>query len=142
MKSSCLTLVFLSQVLILYNNIHIGAALHTTSVDKLKSCLLKLHFKLISTENSQEVLCKEKNFEKALQRNPLTRIILMIQIRGNRLLTIIKVDVIIRNVRAITKIWETLISHPLVCKKLKPGLFNCMTLRHKTRPILENIKSL
>lgn len=62
---------------------------------------------------------RTKSFEKALQYKPLTRIILMIQIRGNGLLTIIKVDVITRDVRAVTKILETLISRPPVCSKLK-----------------------
>lgn len=52
---------------------------------------------------------RAKSFVKTLNYKPLTRIILMIQIRGNGLLTVIKVDVI---TRAVTKLWGTLISPP------------------------------
>lgn len=77
-----------------------------------------------------------KSFEKSLHRKPLTRIILMIQIRGNGLLTVIKVDAITRDVKAVTKLWETLISPPSVRSKVKQGgCLNYVTLRHNAPPV-------
>lgn len=81
-----------------------------------------------------------KSFEKTPHRKPLTRIILMIQIRGNRLLTVIKADVITRDVKAVTKLWETLISPPSVCSKVKQGEYlNYVTLRHNAPPVAGKI---
>lgn len=77
-----------------------------------------------------------KSFEKTLHHKPLTRIILMIQIRGNGLLTVIKVDVITRDVKAVTKLRETLISPPSICSKVEQGGYlNYATLRHNVLPI-------
>ncbi len=79
---------------------------------------------------------RAKSFEKTAHRKPLTRIILMIQIRGNGLLTVIKADVITRDVKAVTKLWETLISPPSVCSKVKQGGYlNYVTLRHNALPM-------
>lgn len=46
-------------------------------------------------------------FQRTLHHKPLITIILMIQIRRNGLLTVIKVDVITRDVKAVTELRET-----------------------------------
>lgn len=43
----------------------------------------------------------------------------MNQIRGNGLLTVIKADVLTRDVKAVTKLGEALISPPSVCSEVK-----------------------
>lgn len=60
----------------------------------------------------------------------------MIQIRRNGLLTVIKVDVITRDVKAVTELRETLISPPSVCSQVKQGRYlNNITLRHNVLPL-------
>lgn len=64
----------------------------------------------------------------------------MIQIRGNGLLTVIKVDVITSDVKAVTKLQETLISSPSVCSKVKQeGYLNGVTLRHNVLPVFGEV---
>lgn len=75
-----------------------------TSVDKSDSHSAELHFKLISVVDPPQAACKL--LRKTLHHKPLTRIILMNQIRGNGLLTVIKVDAITRSVKAVSKLWE------------------------------------
>lgn len=73
---------------------------------------------------------------KTLLRKPLTRIILMIQIRGNGLLTIIKVDVITRGVKTVAELQESLISPPSVFGKVKQGGYlSSVVLGHNVPPL-------
>lgn len=64
----------------------------------------------------------------------------MIQIRGNGLLTIIKVDAITRDVEAVARLRESLISPPSVFSLVKHGrCLSNVTLRHNMLPFPGNI---
>lgn len=77
-----------------------------------------------------------KAFQRTLHHKTFIAIILMIQIRRNRLLTVIKVDVITRDVEAVTELRETLIHPPSVCSQVKQGRYlNNITLKHNVLPL-------
>lgn len=77
-----------------------------------------------------------KAFQRTLHHKPLITIILMIQIRRNGLLTVIKVDVITRDVKAVTELRETLIHPPSVCSQVKHRRYlNNIALKHNVLPL-------
>lgn len=95
------------------NLLHCAPLLSTSKILTYWNCSSKLS----PLETPWRIRASE-SFQQPLQHKPLTRIIPMIQIRGKRLLTIIKGDVMTRD-DAVTKLWKTLIIPPPVYSKVK-----------------------